>query len=661
VPKVRFGKKSKNIATASRRFFGERPKQDRQAAGLAVQTLEPMEDEENVMTPPPPEESMVAGDPTQRLLTALGRFQRQVVRAEEGASQEAWCDECMNQLISGIEIAVSEDWVDVKEALTDTARVLATYEKARSADQCIRFLKDSYEILCLMVGDLIVGNARSGVLKKWQERYERALDELAESGLTLVDDDESGEREAPREREESHAGSGEDFDDMVEEGTPEDAPGSIFDGDADPSAPGRAFSTDPDDPFAPVGLSEEEDTVGSPFEPPVDFGRSDTATGEQPSLDDLLGRPVSPDDDLDDEEPAAPAPELSDDFTAETEFLGEEDAGEAEESAHENEAVELDLESVASSEGESFETADANELDFGDSPELDSTTTQEPEVDAAVENTASDVEEPSHTQEATPAPEHEPAPGTAEALLKTAQMAMAAGNVSDAKLFALQLAASMAALEAEQVEGRISSIEKDIERNSESVTAGELAVNEAEERVRKLEEETERCQREFEEKQQHTGKLRDEAEAVASAVEDLNRQIAELEARRDAEAERLAACQANLEDSVGEEGRMQAELESLRDEASGSRENLEGARSRVQSLQEAGAGHAAALESTLEELAKRRRSVEEIQNTIRHVDGGVAGADADADKVPEQTELLAESAGEEDGVSGENSPDEPSA
>lgn len=652
---MRFGKKSRNLAAASRRIFGERPQHDQQAAGLATETLESTGYEENAMTPPPPEESMVAGDPTQRLLTALGRFQRQVARAEEGTPQDAWCDECMNQLITGIEIALNEDWADVKEALTDAARILQTYEDAGRADKCVRFLKDSYEILCLMVGDLIVGNVRSGVMKKWHDRYERALDELADAGLTLVDDDGPAEREAPRGAQSDTAErpqTRDDFDALLDRD--ETAPESIFDGEPAGTASGRAFASDPDDPFAPLDADFQDPNARAPFAGTESLHQPAVNPSELPSLDELLGRPVSADDDLDEGE--RPAPELSDDFTADH---GDSDA-----------AVEMEAETVLLDEEETESVYEEEPVDEKAIPEtafsgLDDTA-EPPALDEAP---ARPVPEPVAVAAvaAPPVPEPEPAPGTPEALLRTAQRAMAAGNVADAKVFALQLAANMAKLEADQVQARIEVIESDIESNSSAVTAGELAVNEAEDRVRTLEEAVSRCQQEVEEKVQQIGSIREEVASVESTVADLNRQIAELEARRDAEAERLAHCQANLEDSVNEEERMRAELESLKEEESGSRENLDGAREHVRSLQDAGAACAANLAATQTELERRRRAVDDIENTIRHVSGEpeeapAAPAPAQAPPaVPEQTELLADSAGgKPDEHSGEADSDQPS-
>ncbi|HPO85614.1 MAG TPA: hypothetical protein PLN86_07155 [Candidatus Hydrogenedentes bacterium] len=138
-------------------------------------------------------------DPTQRLLTALGRFQRQVARAREGQPQEMWAEECMSHLIAAVEIALEQGWRELVNALTETARILQSYEDAGRANQAASFLGDSNELLCLMVGDLIVGRIRPGVVEKWRQRYERALRELEEAGIPLVtDEEEPRATEAPR-------------------------------------------------------------------------------------------------------------------------------------------------------------------------------------------------------------------------------------------------------------------------------------------------------------------------------------------------------------------------------------------------------------------------------------------------------------------------------
>lgn len=160
-----------------------------------------------------PQESQPAeeppADPTQRLLTALGRFQRQIARAREGLPQEAWSDECMFQLITAVEISLSQNWKDLVKTLTEVARVLQSYEDAGQEQFCVPFLSDSYEILCLMVGDLIVGKVRSGVLEKWQRRYNQALEDLATAGIPLIADEEAIEADARKKPSDEAIGEAE--------------------------------------------------------------------------------------------------------------------------------------------------------------------------------------------------------------------------------------------------------------------------------------------------------------------------------------------------------------------------------------------------------------------------------------------------------------------
>lgn len=127
-------------------------------------------------------------DPTQLLLTALGGFQRQLTNAGTEAGNELWAHDSMDYLVTGVEVAVQQGWSDVIEALTETGRVLQTYENAGRVVECLPFLNDAYEILCLMVGDLIVDDIRSGVRDKWRSRHERVLEEVQAAGLRLIQD-----------------------------------------------------------------------------------------------------------------------------------------------------------------------------------------------------------------------------------------------------------------------------------------------------------------------------------------------------------------------------------------------------------------------------------------------------------------------------------------
>ena len=147
-----------------------------------------------------PEEMPTGADPTQRMLTALGRFHIYVTKGQAGVPHTMWADECMTQLAFAIEVSLAQQWSNLVEALTDTARILHSYENGGHAPLCVPFLNDSYEILCLMVGDLIVDNIRPDVMDRWRARYARALKDLNALGIQLVldeDEDEPAIDEAP--------------------------------------------------------------------------------------------------------------------------------------------------------------------------------------------------------------------------------------------------------------------------------------------------------------------------------------------------------------------------------------------------------------------------------------------------------------------------------
>ncbi len=132
------------------------------------------------------------GDPTQQLLLALGHFQRILKEAQDGAD-DLWSDECMNQLILGVEISLSQSWTQLVDAFTDAGRVLQTYESAGQARDALPFLNGAYDILCGIVGEVMGGDVRHQVLEKWQDHYANAAEAIKAAGLTLVDDSEADE------------------------------------------------------------------------------------------------------------------------------------------------------------------------------------------------------------------------------------------------------------------------------------------------------------------------------------------------------------------------------------------------------------------------------------------------------------------------------------
>jgi hypothetical protein len=133
--------------------------------------------------------------PVQRLMGSLEQLNRYIIEAKKrGSGYARWCDAVMNELIRGVEISIGEGWTDVMEALTDTGRILQSYEDAKQAEAALPFLSESHEILVLMGGDLMIGPIRSGVMRKWRNHYQKAISTLEEADIALArDDDEQNE------------------------------------------------------------------------------------------------------------------------------------------------------------------------------------------------------------------------------------------------------------------------------------------------------------------------------------------------------------------------------------------------------------------------------------------------------------------------------------
>jgi hypothetical protein len=169
---VRFGRKAKHhngsqsTEGASATSGGSVATEERSAllsfTGASTATVEPEI----------PEECGDTSDPTQDLLSALGRFQTIITDLDAPGSENGqWTDSVMDQLVEALEVAIQQEWDEAVEALTDTGRILHAYEDAGQPEEAIPFLRDAYSILCLMVGDLIVGDVREAVSEKWRDRY----------------------------------------------------------------------------------------------------------------------------------------------------------------------------------------------------------------------------------------------------------------------------------------------------------------------------------------------------------------------------------------------------------------------------------------------------------------------------------------------------------
>lgn len=621
---MRFGKRSKAAGITGIRLLHERevPKPSTVATAERVALLQKPE-VPRVQENPQPELPPLAADPTQRLLTALGRFQRQVSKAESSAAQDMWCDECMNQLISGIELAHSQGWDNVREALTDTARILQSYEEAGRAAECRAFLQESYEILCLMVGDIIVDNTRSGVMQKWRERYELARKELLQAGLSLVDDEEEARAEgtggfrksipqqdsediSPAAEAPAEETDGEDAEESLDFLPDEEELEAQVEEEAEEILPANEeqewreaaedeAGTAAEECITEAGLAEHGDpsaallveghSMAELREPP--FGAPEIVEMPAAGLFETEAALEAQPDDFDapntPESPARvemPTGELEGELSVEEEYIlpAMSDLWESESS-------------VATAEAEGEREAPAEPAD-----------TQE-EGEAPAEPAVS-----SHMDEST-------------ALFQAVQGAVSRGDVARAKVLALQLAAAMAKLEVDRVQHDLDRSQQRLEENGRATEQALQAVREAEENLQEIEQRIAEAQAEFESRRQHSGELRERIVAIEAVIEDIDAQILALQERRDAECGGQVQVERDLEEALAEESRVQTGLEELAEAEQQRQQGLEEARQRVEQLKqqrELQVQEIAHAEATLHE---RVHSAGDIQRTLGGADG----------------------------------------
>ncbi|MBP8128452.1 MAG: hypothetical protein KA184_02645 [Candidatus Hydrogenedentes bacterium] len=603
---MRFAKRNRGWL-AGRRLFGS--EYGGESSGVASEERSALLDNdadvgEGVIGEPAPA-SM--GDPTHRLLTALGRFQRQVSRAESGALQSQWCDECMNQIIAGIELSMTQGWNDVTQALTDTARVLHSYERVERAQQCVSFLQDSYEILCLMVGDLIVDNVRSGVMQKWRERFRRAVEDMQHLGISLVEDDGDAEEEIETAVEMRGAAPAVAAQEPEEQGSLFELTDSNAEDEEEAEAVANAPAADP--------------VMAPAFVEPGLTPASAEDSGNLPALGDLLEEEQEEEEEETEETQEEPEPGEEEPVLEDTGVF--EPAGETRE---EGDGEEIEEEIVE----------EADLLSLAESPE-EVTPFEEPaaivaSAETAVEEGPPPLGSPAHPV-AKPAAIPVAAPAAprtgaaaAETLLQHTRQAISSGNVADAKLLALELAINMARLEAQRVEEQVGRAEALLTQNETSIAEAEEAVRQEEQEVTAAEERVTGRERELGECRAQLSRLHEQVAAIQGVIEGIDEEIRKLEERRQAEVERLAAVRDEQEEALAHESRIQTEIEHLNDTAQAAHETLEESRNRVSRLRKERTEHDSDLQSALVALEQRKQAVSQIAQTIESIRVVMGGA-----------------------------------
>ncbi len=141
------------------------------------------------------------GGPAQQLLGVLTTMRETAQSVVDGRAGRRWADECMNQLILGVEVALGQGWGELVDAFTDAGRILQSYENGNVTAEAAPFLVEAYDLMCALVSDAMSGDPSPGVMAQWRGRYQREVTRLEIAGVTLVSDDDSGADESAESRD----------------------------------------------------------------------------------------------------------------------------------------------------------------------------------------------------------------------------------------------------------------------------------------------------------------------------------------------------------------------------------------------------------------------------------------------------------------------------
>ena len=657
---MRFGKRNRSRAVQLRRELDgtnegvQGPVASEERSALLFQENGEKADSSAATVSPNPITPLPGADPTQRLLTALGRFHRYVAKGQAGAPQEFWSDDCMNQILTAMELSVAQGWKEIVEALTGTARVLQTYETASAAHLCVPFLNDSYEVLCLMVGDLIVNNTRSDAMVTWRTRYDNAVANLTAAGLELVEDEPEPPVPASAVAA-ADAQSVENVENTVPFPMPDEAPPTRdpmlvdepsideflpFD-DKQQVEPKKETDSIPHDPEPPAPVVEKEAK-----EKPIMVPRpTDEVAPVLDALCDDLARLQK-----------APKESYVERFTVicyRIESLMSYAGDNGFESAAEvgRQMLEIcrlsgtvrQLDEAFLDLAYSFCGAYVDAFDDPVAPAVKAWNQDQLRVLERLQEWAEPKPAPSTARKEEPrcdevpaaaeqpkppqgqqerrveAPETKPASveeGSPESLLVTAQQAIAHGDMPGAKVLALQAVAYLARAETAKAEARVKDAEAQFQQNAEQVEAARQQVKMAEQEVVASESRVAEGGSELADARAHCSLVEEKVVGIEKHVAEIENQIRTLEAAREAEMLRVDSTRKELEQARDQEKEVEEALARLRDTERAARARLEELRQSVKDFQR----HRLELEEMLsrarETLTHHKSSMTDIEKTI---------------------------------------------
>lgn len=617
---------------------------------------------------PEPASRRMSADPINNLSGAVNRLQRLLGQARFTSNGPEWVEKYMNELATGIEIAIECDLVPMQDALIDTARILHSYDRQGRWNESLPFLNNSYGLLSIMVGDVIVDKIQSSLVRKWKTLYQKAVEELEKVGIPLARDDE--EEEVYEEEKNAPVGKTVTPGEEKEPGPPRESfseAGPVSGADQRdeefPSVKGRA-STPPrrksgaaHSDIPPLSLDSEDEEYGEeeaisnsiiafPKAAAENNTSTDSDTGKEveadldtedvsdefetgEDLDELLEEsepergPVEDDgvgDDLLFEDTSEPEVKIEE----EEDFDEEEEEQQAAFVVEDKDPQEQLSQNIPVEEARGVHEADtAGKASFEEN--LPSQRCDEnlsyieetvPDVPSGAPAEAPVVPEGAPEARTTSALQMPADKETPETLLHRAREAMSKGAVHDAKSAALGLALAMAQIELDQAEAAVAAAEQRLVENAQSIRNAQDAVDLAARNLLQTEELLATRDGECGACREHITALDDNLAQFEAELKDIDAQIEALQQRRSEQVNRIGNKQLEKEDVLNNESRLQTEIEALKQEVEGMHQHLDelqlDARDKTDSK--------SAIEMDIclarEEAETRRAALESIKRTL---------------------------------------------
>jgi len=215
---------------------------------------------------------------------------------------------------------------------------------------------------------------------------------------------------------------------------------------------------------------------------------------------------------------------------------------------------------------------------------------------------------------------HEPAPDPVEAINRAMQEAMQAGNIAEARVLAIRLAAALARQEVEHAEQTIAATMLELENNLNRLDEASQREREAEERVARVEAQIAERQEDQATNRQRLMEIDSDIQARKARVEDLEAQIRRLQELRANELDRLRDKELERESILARDSLLDAELSALDAEEEAARDFLNDARDRITHLRNERESLEARLVEWQQERDRRARHVEEIEAPLNPKD-----------------------------------------